>query len=358
MEWLDYQVLRNPLWRWLAALGVAVVTVVVIRALKALLRHRLRATSGRTHVRVDLLAIEVLEHTRWFFYLGLGLYLGSLLLHFHRRPQHGIEIGAVLVLLAQIGAWGQHAIRVSVDAWQVRHDGQPGPSTMAAGIAFLGQLALWIVLFLMALSNVGIEITALVAGLGMGGIAAALAVQSVLGDLFAALSIYFDRPFDIGDFIAVADLMGSIEKIGLRSTRLRSLSGEQLILANKDIVGSRIKNYARMRERRIVQTIGVEYGTPVGSIERAPGLLRESVEETPRLRFDRAHFKGFGDSALLFELVYWVLDPDYTVYMDAQQRVNLGIMRRFASEGLVFAFPTQTVHLVQDHPPAEPHRAA
>jgi small-conductance mechanosensitive channel len=356
-EWLREELVGNAIWRWLAAAAVAVVTVAAVRLAKALLRRRLSGLAARTETRADDIAVEVIERTRWFFYLGLGLYLGSRLLELEEGVEDGIAVAATLVLLLQVGLWGRTAIRRGVEAWQERHgpelvEEEPGRSTMAAGLVFIGNLLLWTFVLLMALNNLGIEITTLVAGLGMGGIAAALAVQSVLGDLFASLSIYFDRPFDIGDFVIVGDLMGTVDKIGLRSTRIRSLGGEQLVFSNEDLLESRIRNYERMQERRVVQVVGVTYGTPAERLEKAPELMRAAVEEdgAEAVRFDRAHFKRFADYSLELELVYWVLSPDYTAYMDVQQAINFGIMRRFEAAGLDFAFPTRTLHVHHESP--------
>jgi small-conductance mechanosensitive channel len=352
-QWLGRELAGNEAWRWLLALGVAVATVAAARLIKALLRRRWSRLAERT--QTESVAAEVLEGTKWFFYLGLGVYLGALLLELDETVRNTLAAGGTIALLLQVGIWGQMAIRLSVRAWQLRHGdgrGDRGRSTMAAGLTFIGHLVLWAVVILMALSNLGVEITTLVAGLGVGGIAAALAVQNILGDLFASLSIYFDRPFDIGDFIIVGEQMGTIDRIGLRSTRVRSLGGEQLIFANKDLIESRIRNFQRMEERRVVQVIGVTYDTPVERLEKAPGLLREAVEGTEKARFDRAHFRRFADYSLELELVYWVLTSDYAEYMDIQQDINFGIMRRFEAAELKFAFPTRTLHLHREGSPS------
>ena len=197
----------------------------------------------------------------------------------------------------------------------------------------------------MILDNLGFNITALVASLGIGGIAVALAVQNILGDIFASLSIALDKPFVIGDFIIVEDVLGTVEYIGLKTTRLRSLSGEQIVFSNVDLLKSRIRNYKRMFERRVVFTIGVVYQTAHATLERIPALVRSIVEQQPKTRFDRAHFKEYGDSALVFEVVYFVLDSDYNIYMDIQQAINLAIFRRFQVKGIEFAYPTRTLHV-------------
>jgi small-conductance mechanosensitive channel len=195
----------------------------------------------------------------------------------------------------------------------------------------------------------GVEITALVASLGIGGIAVALAVQNILSDLFASLSIVLDKPFVIGDFIIVDNCLGTVEHIGLKTTRLRSLSGEQLVFSNNDLLKSRVRNYKRMAERRVVFSVGVTYQTPLEKLERIPTLIRDTIEAQPAVRFDRAHFQGYGDFALNFEVVYYVLDPDYNRYMDIQQGINLGIYSSFAEEGIEFAYPTRTLYIAGEN---------
>ena len=201
---------------------------------------------------------------------------------------------------------------------------------------------------LVALDTAGIDITALVAGLGVGGIAVALAVQNILGDLFASLSIVLDKPFVIGDFIIVGDMMGTVEHIGMKTTRVRSLSGEQLVFSNTDLLSSRIRNYKRMQERRALFRFGVTYQTSRDLLARIPEVVREVIEGRDETRFDRAHFAGFGDSSLDFEVVYYMLVPDYNAYMDTQQAVNLELVGRFEEIGIDFAYPTRTVFV--EHP--------
>jgi len=198
---------------------------------------------------------------------------------------------------------------------------------------------------LVALDNFGVKVTTLVAGLGVGGIAAALAVQNILGDLFASVSILLDRPFEIGDFIIVGAQMGTVERIGLKSTRVRALSGEQLVFANADLLSSRIQNFKRMQERRVLFGLGVTYDTPTEKMERIPQILREIVSAQPNARLDRAHFSKYADWSLNFEVVYYMKVPDYNAYMDTQQIINLEILKRFRAEGIEFAFPTQTLHV-------------
>jgi small-conductance mechanosensitive channel len=200
---------------------------------------------------------------------------------------------------------------------------------------------------LATLDNLGVNITALVAGLGIGGVAVALALQNVLGDLFASLSIALDRPFVVGDFLAVDNFLGSVEYIGIKTTRLRSLDGEQIIISNSDLLKSRVRNYGRMSERRVQFTTRLHYATPVELIERVPRLIREIVESHKNTRFDRSHFLKHGDASLEFETVYYMLTADYNPYMDTQQSINLQMHRRFTELKIDFAYPVQKVMVLR-----------
>jgi small-conductance mechanosensitive channel len=212
------------------------------------------------------------------------------------------------------------------------------------------------VAFLLALDNLGFDITALVAGLGIGGIAVALAVQSVLGDLFASLSIVLDKPFVIGDFIIVDQYLGTVEHVGLKTTRIRSLSGEQVIFSNSDLLTSRVRNFKRMYERRIVFEVGVTYQTSYENVAAIPSMIRSIIEAQGETRFDRSHFKSYGDSSLVYETVYYVRSPDFNVYMDTQQAINLALYQEFAKRGIDFAYPTRTLY-VHNESPVQPKEA-
>jgi small-conductance mechanosensitive channel len=229
---------------------------------------------------------------------------------------------------------------------ETRKGATPSSTVAILGLAgFFARVAVWTTVFLLVLDNFGIDITALITGLGIGGIAVALAVQNVLSDTFASISIILDKPFEVGDFIIVGDLLGVVENIGIKTTRVRSLSGEQLVFGNNDLLSSRIRNFKRMYERRVAFGFGVLYETPIEKLEWIPGMVREGIEALEQTRFDRAHFKGFGESSLDFEIVYYVLAPDYALYMDIQQKINLHIMREFAREGVDFAYPTRMLHV-------------
>jgi small-conductance mechanosensitive channel len=254
---------------------------------------------------------------------------------------------AIVAFIIQIGLW----VNEGVTFWYTRYERQyaaddPSRLTTMRGARVVLRLILAVIVVLLVLDNIpGVEITALVASLGIGGIAVALALQNILGDLFASLSIVLDKPFVVGDFIIVDSFLGTVENIGLKTTRIRSLSGEQLVFSNNDLLKSRIRNYKRMQERRVLFSFGVVYQTTADKLESIPGVIRSIIEGQSDTRFDRAHFQGYGDFALNFEVVYYVLSSDYNVYMDIQQAINLKIYRRFQASGIEFAYPTRTLYM-------------
>lgn len=349
MNFLQWSFLGSPVQSWLIALVIAVVVLLGLRAFRTVVARRLATLAKKTRTDVDDLVVELIKGTRFFFLLTVALYAGSFALTLPDATARLIRSAAVIALLAQAAMWGNDIITFWISRYMKRRMAEdPVSATTITALGFISRLLLWSVVLLLALDNIGIDITALVAGLGVGGIAVALAVQSILGDLFASLSIVLDKPFVIGDFIIIGDYLGTIEHIGLKTTRIRSLSGEQLVFSNTDLLQSRIRNYKRMFERRVVFSIGVVYQTPYEKLVAIPKMIREIVEAQEQTRFDRAHFKEYGDFSLNFETVYWVKNPDYNIYMDIHQQINLELFRRFQQEGIEFAYPTQTVFVTNE----------
>ncbi len=341
----------NTLQTWLTAAFLMLAMLAALSFIKGLIVKRLAAFAGKTKNDIDDLLASMLAQTKFWFLLALSLYLTLPFLHLPGEITR--VIGKIIITLAflQAALWGNAVTSFFVGRNLKAKMGEDevGVATVYA-LGFVARLVLWAVVLLMVLDNLGVDITALVAGLGIGGIAAALALQNILGDLFGSLSILLDKPFMIGDFIVVDNYMGTVEHIGLKSTRIRSLSGEQLVFSNSDLLSSRIRNYKRMYERRVVFSLGVTYETPYEKLVRIPALIREIIEAQPQVRFDRAHFKEYGAFSLNFEIVYYVLNQDYNLYMDAQQAINLAIFRRFKEEEIDFAYPTQTLYLHTNTP--------
>ena len=276
--------------------------------------------------------------------LGAAVYAASTVITMPEYLERSVHAVIVLVVVLQVGLWGRAALTFVLSRQSERDPKFAAPGVIEA-IRYIGTLAIWSVLIILALDNLGFEITALVAGLGIGGIAIGLAAQSILGDLFASLAIVVDRPFAIGDALAVRDMSGNVERIGVKTTHLRSITGEQLVFSNSDILSSPIRNYGRMDKRRVVLDLRVTYDTALEQVEAIPGMIEGAIAEQSTTRFDRAHFRGFGESALEFEAVYYMLTSEYAVYMDTQQAVNLELLRRFREAGVEFAFPTRVMHV-------------
>lgn len=343
---LDQEFLKNPLSDWLIAIGIAVISFIVLEILKSFIKSKLSQVAKRTKTDIDDLIVDVLKRTKIIFFLVASVYIASFYLVLPKFIAAILYSAFILTLLLQGGIWGIGLINFITNRYKKDKLIEDAASaTTFSALGFLGKIVLWSAILLLALDNLGFNITTLVAGLGISGIAIALAIQNILGDLFASLSIVLDKPFVLGDFIIVDNHMGSVEHIGLKTTRIRSLSGEQLIFSNNDLLQSRIRNFKRMAERRVVFALGVTYQTPTEKLKKIPGIIREMIEAQEQARFDRAHFKDFGNFSLNFEIVYWISSPDYVQYMDTQQKLNLLIYERFAEEGIEFAYPTQTLFL-------------
>jgi small-conductance mechanosensitive channel len=280
------------LQQWATALATAAAVFLALLLVRRIGTRHLAALAGRTTNRVDDLALALLRGTRTYFLAAAALWPAATLLPLPTAVTRGLQVVAVIIVVLQAAAWGNVVIAHLLEhrVQRLRQEDPAGATTLTA-LTVLARIGLWAALLLLALDNVGIDITTLVAGLGIGGVAIALATQNILGDLFASLSIVLDKPFVVGDFIIVGDLLGTVEHVGLKTTRVRSLSGEQLVFSNADLLGSRIRNYKRMAERRIVFSLGVTYQTSEEQLASIPGMLRGIIAAEPGVRFDRAHFK-------------------------------------------------------------------
>jgi small-conductance mechanosensitive channel len=348
MDFLQTEIASNTLQTWLIAVAFALAVLMIASVIRSISIKQLTRLVERTDVPLAPVLLVVVKQTKWLFILLLALFVGAIVIELPATSRASLTTLVIIALLIQAGLWGAAALQEMIEQYRQRQlEKDPASVTTLNVLNFIGKIILWSLVLLLVLDNLGVNITALVAGLGVGGIAVALAVQTILGDLFASLSIVLDKPFVVGDFLIVGDLLGSVEHVGLKTTRLRSLSGEQLVFSNSDLLNSRIRNYGRMYERRVVFNIGVTYQTPRDKLIKIPQIIREAVEQQDKTRFDRSHFKEYGDFALVFESVYYVLGPDYNEYMDIQQAINLHIHERFEQEGIVFAYPTQTLFVQQ-----------
>jgi small-conductance mechanosensitive channel len=350
--WYQVDVLGNPIGAWIQAGVTVVVGMTALIIFRHVVAVRLRRWAETTTRKWDNAIANALVDIRVWLLFPAVLYLASGPLVLPTQVSGLLRVLAVLGIAAQLLRTSRLVVDAVLRLLLTRASDTPSDAVAGSVVVlrFIALLVVWSLIILMALSNLNIQITPIIAGLGVGGIAVALAVQSILSDLFASLSILLDKPFVVGDFIIVDDKLGTVEQIGIKTTRVRALSGEQLVFANSDLLNSRIQNFKRMQERRVVFTIGVVYETPLEKLQVIPRIIREAVEHNDVARFDRCHFKAYGAYALEFETVYYVKVPDFNRYMDVQQAINLELFERFGKEGVSFAYPT-ALHIVR---PAAP----
>ena len=359
--------LGNDLREWAFALATFLITLTVLPLVKRFISARRRRWAemapepddGSVHPHhALLLAALLVERTSRLFLWIIALYLASRDLTFTRHIERILTIVIVLTFWTQVGLWAMTSVRYAIDLRRKSSAGLDALLTSSIDvILFIAGLVIWAMALLLALDNLGIQIKPLLAGLGIGGIAVALAVQTVLSDLLASMSIALDKPFAIGDFLTVGEYQGNVEHIGVKSTRLRSLSGEQIIMSNTDILKSRVRNYGRMRERRTVFQFGVSYDTDARSLAAIPAVVREIIEATPDTRFDRCHFLTYGATTLQFEVVFYTTKPEFNTYADAQQAINLALFERMRAMNVNLTAPSRTAIYFENAPPAAPDAA-
>lgn len=344
MQTLTKLYFGNPLWAWMAAALAIAVAVSAGALVRRVFRKRFRSADTARRGLFERIALS----TSILLLLGISVWAAALILSLPEKWEQMLRTIAVLSLAGQVALWLHSTISYFIERGEARaveHD--PGASTMIRTIGLVGKAALWTVMALLALHNAGVNITALVAGMGIGGIAIALALQNILADVFSSVAIILDKPYQVGDFIAVGDSMGTVERIGLKTTRIRSLTGEQLVFSNSELLKSRIRNFKRMSERRVEFTIGVAFNTPYSKVELIPSILREIIGSTPNVRLERANFKEFGDSSLTFECAYFVKEFGYALYLGIQENINLQILRRLQEEEIELAHPNRTLYVAQ-----------
>lgn len=343
---MGFTVFKNTVQDYAVALLTFLVLLVGLSFAKRVIVFHLGKLAAKTVSDFDDFIVMLLSRIGWPVFIVVSLYMAASGLVLPETARMLVRYAAVFVITIRSILLLQEIIQYSVNKTLLKRMGSDNPSSQAMikSVVWLVKWVMWVLGAIFILDNLGINITSLVAGIGIGGIAVAMASQAVLGDAFSALCIYLDKPFEIGDFIIIDDSMGAVEHIGLKTTRIRSLSGEQLVFSNSDLTKSRVKNYKRMETRRIAFKIGIVYQTPLSKAEKVIPIIR-NILRTAGVKTDRVHFGSFGDFSLIYEIVYYVLSADYNVYMDKQQQINFAIMREFEREGIEFAYPTQMLYL-------------
>lgn len=337
------QLLNNTMKDWTIALSIIVVSFLAARICQTIVLKRIQQLAQKTNTTLDDFIIAILRKSVMPFIYILIFYFGAQYLNIPDKLRQIIHTAilavAVFFIIRIITAIISYSFQQFINK---NNENEPGQK-QAKGILLIIKIVLWVIGIVFLIDNLGYDITTIVAGLGIGGIAIALAAQAILGDLFSYLVIFFDKPFETGDFIVIGSQSGIVEYVGIKTTRLRTLNGEQLIVSNTDMTNSRVQNFKRMERRRVLFSIGVIYETSAAKLRQIPAIVREIIEGLDSVAFDRAHFSGFGDFSLNFEVVYYILSSDYLQYMESQQTVCLALFERFEKEEIAFAYPTQKV---------------
>lgn len=352
-DWLGYRFMNITLQDWLVAVVITAVSYLVISSAWRYLVQRVAGYSLRSGSKLDDLVLEVMRTTTRFTFALFAFLIGMHFLDLGERWLKRLDHLTFFVIGIQIAVWINRGIDLWAEGKQAAKEEARENAVITTMLTWIFKTIVWSILLLSILANVGVNITAFIASLGIGGVALALAVQNILSDLFASLSIGLDKPFVIGDFIIFGDVLGTVERVGLKTTHIRALGGQQIVISNTELLKNTIHNYKRMAERRVVFKFGITYDTAPEKVERVPQIVKDAVQSLERTRFDRAHFMNFGASSLEFEVVYYVLDSDYNLYMDIQQAINLQIMRELQALQIRFALPAMTVYMNRSSQPKE-----
>lgn len=343
-EFLQQTLFHNSVARYLIFLAIFVGTVVVLKLFDSIVLRRLKAQAEKTATRID----DLLIHTLEYIFMPVGyfaaFYMATRSLTLNPALSKSIDILGIIILTIT-GILLLSRITDYALGYILRKTNNTGKEYSLKAVRPILKVAVWGIGIVFLLDNLGFQISAIIAGLGIGGVAVALAAQAILGDLFSYVVIVMDRPFELGDFIIIGEHMGTVEHVGIKTTRVRSLSGEQLVFSNSDLTNSRIQNYKRMARRRVVFRLGVVYATNGSQLEEIPIIIRRIIEPIQGTTFDRAHFLSFGNFSLDFEVVYYIDGNDYNQYMDIQQTINLQLKEEFTCRNIEFAYPTQTLFL-------------
>lgn len=342
---LSYTLYGNSLAAYSTFAAFVFGGMILVRLFLALILIRVKAWAEKTSATIDNFLISLVEKTLiplayfYIFYLSLGY------LSLPDAIKRGADMLWVVVFTISLLRLLVSIIDYALERYWLKRQGNEANEKSLKGILAVIKVVVWGVGLTFLLDNLGFKVSAVIAGLGIGGIAVALAAQAVLGDLFSYFAIFFDRPFEVGDFIIIGDFLGSVEHVGIKTTRLRSLGGEQIIFSNTDLTNSRVRNYKRMERRRVVFKFRVVYQTSLENLKKIPGIVAGIVKKNPDADLDRVHFFSFADFSLVFEVVYYVKSPDYNKYMDVQQEINFELKEELEKLGVEFAYPTQTLYL-------------
>jgi small-conductance mechanosensitive channel len=344
-EILDYKYFGNTVEVYLTAIAIIIVGIIVVKIFKSVILKQLEKWSKKTKTTLDDYIVKGIEKFVVPLLFYAAIYVGVTTLTLSPKLIKWLDALSTILIAYFSIVMITSSVRIGMNSYLDKKGGGEEKKKQVGGIMLVFNLLIWAFGIVFLLDNLGYNVSSIIAGLGIGGVAIALAAQAILKDFFSYFVIFFDRPFEIGDFIIVGDKMGAVEYIGIKTTRLRSLGGEQLVFSNTDLVDSRVHNYKRMQRRRVVFKLGVTYQTKADVLAEVPKMIKKIITDQENTTFDRAHFSSYGDFSLNFEIVYYILSPDYNQYMDTQQAINLRIYKEFEEKEIEFAYPTQTLFL-------------
>ena len=335
----------NTVQSYLIAVGIFITGLILVKVLQKIILRRFKKWADKTETTIDDLLIKSIEKSiiPLLFYAVFYSAISSLMLS--DRAAKIIGIASLFIVTFFIVRFISSSIMFTLTYFIKKQERGEEKARQLRGMTVLINIFVWVIGIVFLMDNLGFDISAVIAGLGIGGIAIALAAQAILGDLFSYFVIFFDRPFEVGDYITVQDKAGTVEYTGIKTTRIRALTGEQLVFSNTDLTNSRIHNFKKMQERRVLFKLALVYNTPVSQLEEIPKIVKGIIEKHSDVRFDRGHFASYGDFSLNFEFVYFVIGADYVKFMDTHQSINLQIYKEFEKRGISFAYPTQTLYL-------------
>ncbi len=322
--------------------AIFLIALFVLKIFQVYVLRKLKKAAEKTKTDLDDVMIDIFQSVKPPFYSFVAFYVGLKFLNLTRLVENIIDGLFILVLVYQVIGATEKFINYATEKLSSKEGGKVSRS-VTSSISLMAKLVLWSFAVLLILSNWGVNITSLIAGLGIGGIAVALAVQKILSDIFSSFSIFMDKPFEEGDFIVIGQDAGVVQKIGIKTTRIRTLQGEELVVSNQEITNQRVRNFKKMQRRRVAFSFGVLYETEKEKLEKIPDIVKNIFSHQSNAELDRVHFKEFGDFSLNYEVVYYVNSNDYLMYMDIQQSINLALKEEFEKEGIEFAYPTQTI---------------
>jgi len=343
---LQIEFLGNLIFDWIVFLLVFFAIIAVLKIFKTVIIARMKSLAKKTKTEIDDIAINSLNSIHFPFYIFVSFYFALNFIEAHFLIQQwSYYIFLISVVYYAIKAIQEFITFGAGKMIRKKGEGDKNDIEFIKILSLFIKIFLWLGAIVLILSNIGYDVTSLIAGLGIGGIAIALALQNILGDIFSSFSIYFDKPFKVGDFIIVGDYMGIVKKVGIKTTRIQALQGEEIIMSNNELTKSKVRNFGAMERRRIVFNVGVTYDTPSEKLKKIPEMIKKIIKTQKETDVDRVHFRSLDDSSLVYEIVYFIGSGDYTKYMDIQQEINLNIIEEFEKNKIEIAYPTQTVFI-------------